>query len=274
MVAVLNEIVQKRRARLAEAKARVPLATLEKSARGREGLRDFAGAIASWRGLRVVAELKRASPSGGMLRQDYSPRAIALGYEAAGAAALSVLTEEDHFLGSLQHLVEARAAGRLPVLRKDFILEPYQVFESAAAGADALLLIVAALDDRELRELMKLSKELALAALVEVHDEAELERALAAGAKLIGVNNRDLKTLEVDLETSFRLRPRIPAGVIAVSESGIRTPVDLNRLEQAGFDAALIGERFMASEDPGHELAEFLRVEVGARRGAPPRARA
>src|SRR5205823_911762 len=163
-----------------EAKSRVPLAVLEKSARDRGDFRDFAGGLANWRGLRIVAELKRASPSGGVLRQEYSPRDIALGYEAAGAAALSVLTEEEHFQGSLQHLVEVRAAVRLPVLRKDFILEPYQAFESAAAGADALLLIVAALEDGELREMMKLSKELGLAALVEVHDETELDRALTA----------------------------------------------------------------------------------------------
>ncbi len=260
METVLNLIVRKRRARLAEAKARVPLAKLEKLAGGREDLRDFGGAVASWRGLRVVAELKRASPSGGVLRPDYHPAAIALGYEAAGAAALSVLTEEDHFQGSLQHLVEVRAAVRLPVLRKDFILEPYQVYESAAAGADALLLIVAALEDGELREMMKLSKELGLAALVEVHDETELDRALAEGARLVGVNNRNLKTLEVDLETSFRLRPRIPAGVIAISESGIWTPADLKRLDHAGYHAALIGERFMTAADPGQELAEFLKV--------------
>lgn len=260
MKTVLDEIVRKRRARLAEVKARVPLATLEQTARAREDKRDFSSAVASWRGLRVIAELKRASPSGGMLRQDYSPQAIALGYEAAGAAALSVLTEEDHFQGSLEHLVEVRGAVRLPVLRKDFILEPYQVFESAAAGADAVLLIVAALEDHELGELMKLSKELGLAALVEVHDEAELDRALTADAKLIGVNNRNLRTLEVDLETSFRLRARIPADVTAISESGVRTPADLKRLDQAGYHAVLIGERFMTAADPGRELAEFLKV--------------
>jgi indole-3-glycerol phosphate synthase len=258
---ILGEVISRRRERVTEARARVPLAKLEKAARTREDLRDFSGAMeGGGTRIRVIAELKRASPSAGVLRRDFDPRAIALGYEAAGAAALSVLTEEDHFLGSLQDLADARAAVRLPVLQKDFILEPYQVFESAAAGADALLLIVAALEDRDLRELFKLSNELGLAALVEVHDEAELDRALDVGAKLVGVNNRNLKTLQVDLETSFRLRPRIPAGVICVSESGIRTPSDSKRLEEARYDAALIGERFMTAEAPGHELAEFLKA--------------
>ncbi len=207
---------------------------------------------------RVIAELKRASPSQGVLSPDYRPRAIAKGYEAAEAAALSVLTEEDNFLGSLHDLVEVRAAVRLPVLRKDFILEPYQVYESAAAGADAVLLIVAALKEGELGQLLELSQKIGMAALVEIHDQAELDRAVKAGAKIIGVNNRDLKTLEVDVETSFRLRPSIPPGVAAVSESGIRTPQDLKRLADAGYDAALIGERFMTAPDPGQALADLL----------------
>ena len=267
---ILGEIISRRRERVAEARRCVPLRMLEQSARAREDRRDFTGAVAaSGADLRVIAELKRASPSGGLLRPNYHPPAIALGYESAGAAALSVLTEEDHFQGSVQHLVEVRAAVGLPVLRKDFILEPYQVYESAAAGADALLLIVAALEDHELRELAKLSMELGLAALVEVHDEAELERAVSAGAKIVGVNNRDLKTLEVDIETSFRLRPRIPRGVLAVSESGIRTPADLKRLEQAGFDAAVIGETFMRAENPGNALAQFLKVGAGLARARP-----
>ena len=206
----------------------------------------------------VIAELKRASPSQGVLSPDYRPRAIAKGYEAAEATALSVLTEEDNFLGSLHDLVEVRAAVRLPVLRKDFILEPYQVYESAAAGADAVLLIVAALEEGELGQLLELSHKIGMAALVEIHDQAELDRAVKAGAKIVGVNNRDLRTLEVDVETSFRLRPSIPPGVAAVSESGIRTPQDLKRLADAGYDAALIGERFMTAPDPGEALAALL----------------
>jgi indole-3-glycerol phosphate synthase len=256
---VLEKIVATRRARIAEAKARAPLAELETAAAARADFRDFAAAI-SGSTLRVIAELKKASPSRGLLRADYGPAEIARGYEAAEASALSVLTEEDYFGGTLEDLRRAREAVRLPVLRKDFIVDEYQVFESAAAGADALLLIVAALSDTQLKRLLALSARLGLAALVEVHDEAELDRAIAAGAKIIGVNNRDLKTLDVDLATSFRLRPRIPAGCLAVSESGIQSPADLRRLSEARFDAALIGERFLSAADPGRELAEMLRL--------------
>jgi indole-3-glycerol phosphate synthase len=168
------------------------------------------------------------------------------------------LTEEPHFLGSLHDLETVRAAVRVPVLRKDFILEDYQIYESVAAGADALLLIVAALSDQDLRRFLELCQSLCIAPLVEVHDEPELERALAAGAGIIGVNNRDLKTLEVDLEISLRLRPRIPAGSIAVSESGIKTWEDLRRMAEAGYHAALIGEIFMTAADPGAGLREML----------------
>jgi indole-3-glycerol phosphate synthase len=259
---ILGGIISRRRERLAEAKARVPLRMVRQSAEARSDFRDFGRAVVGDGGAHhIIAEMKRASPSRGILCKKYRRREIAQGYQAAEAAALSVLTEEDHFLGSLQDLVDVRAAVQLPVLRKDFILEPYQVYESAAAGADALLLIVAALEDAELGDLLKLTGELRVAALLEAHDEAEVERAVRAGARLIGVNNRDLKTLEVDIETSFRLRPRIPSGVGAVSESGIRTPQDLRRLREAGYDAALIGERFMTAQDPGKELAEFLKLE-------------
>jgi indole-3-glycerol phosphate synthase len=219
--------------------------------------RDFAAAI-SGGPLRIIAELKRASPSQGILREQYRPREIARRYEAAAASALSVLTEETYFLGSLDDLETVRAAVSLPVLRKDFILEDYQIYESVAAGADALLLIVAALSDEELRRFLVLCQGLRIAALVEVHDECELERALGAGAGIIGVNNRDLKTLEVDLEVSLRLRPRIPAGSIAVTESGIKTGQDLCRLAEAGYRAFLIGETFMTAADPGVALREML----------------
>lgn len=254
---VLDKILAARRKRLEEAQARVPQGRLEEAAAVRRDYRDFMGAL-SGQALRVIAELKRASPSRGLLRREYSCRELAQGCESAGAAALSVLTEEDFFLGSLADLEEARAAVHLPALRKDFILDAYQVFESAAAGADALLLIVAALGDRELRSLLELGHRLGLASLVEVHTAEELERAVAAGARIIGVNNRNLKTLEVDLETSFRLRAKIPRGCLAVSESGIRRPEDLRRLADAGFNAALIGERFMEASSPAGELAALL----------------
>jgi indole-3-glycerol phosphate synthase len=262
---VLDQILVARRRRLDEARARVPLGDLQRAAEARSDRRDFTEAL---RGpaLRVIAELKRASPSRGVLRTDFRPAEIARGYEAAGAAALSVLTEEDYFAGSLADLQQARAAVALPVLRKDFIIEDYQVYEAAAAGADAVLLIVAALGASELPRLIELSQSLKLAALVEVHTEEELQRALDAGARIVGVNNRNLKTLQVGLETSFRLREKIPATCLVVSESGIRTADDLKRLSAAGFDAVLIGERFMTEPDPASALAELLYLASGAPR--------
>lgn len=255
----LEEIVAARRLRVEAAKTVVPLERLQQAAQAHAERRDFAAAL-SGGGLRVIAELKRASPSRGLLRQDYRVREIAQGYEAAGAAALSVLAEEQYFQGSLDDLLQARASVRLPVLRKDFNLEAYQVYESVAAGADALLLIVAALSDKDLRDLIALCVRLQIAALVEAHTEGELDRALAAGARIVGINNRDLETFEVNLETSLRLRRKIPSTCLAVSESGIQTTADLRKLSEAGFDAVLIGERFMTAPDPGRELAEMLRL--------------
>jgi indole-3-glycerol phosphate synthase len=262
----LDNILAACRARLDVRMAELPLDCVREAAARRmepaSKRRDFAAALASRDhgapGLRVIAELKQASPSRGTLRADYRPREIAAGYEAAGAAALSVLTEEQFFKGSLGDLEEAREAVSLPVLRKDFILEPYQVYESVAADADALLLIVAALSDAELASLIELACGLETAALVEVHNEGEVSRAVAAGARIIGVNNRDLRTFEVNLETSLRLRDLIPAGILAVSESGIGTPNDLDRLRRAGFDAVLIGERLITQSDPGQALCELM----------------
>src|SRR5438105_7977192 len=216
-MAVLDEIIDARRRRLEEARTSSPLSEIEEAAARRHERRDFAAAI-SGQGLSVIAEMKQASPSRGVLRRDYRPRELAQRYEAAGAAALSVLTEEDYFRGSLTDLIDARDAVGLPVLRKDFILDDYQVCESVAAGADAVLLIVAALEDDNLRGLVRLCERLRIAALVEVHTGEELDHALAAGARIVGVNNRNLKTMEVSLETSFRLRHRIPPGCLAVSE--------------------------------------------------------
>ena len=254
---ILDEIVSARRRRLEAERKRSSFAQVEEAAARRHERRDFAAAL-SGKGLSVIAELKQASPSRGLLRQDYRPRELAQGYEAAGAAALSVLTEEEYFRGSLTDLIDARDAVSLPVLRKDFFLDEYQVHESVAAGADALLLIVAALPDEDLRALIGRCERLRITPLVEVHTGEELDRALAAGARVIGVNNRDLKTMEVSLETSFRLRDRIPPRCLAVSESGIQTAADLRRLNEAGFDAALIGEHLITAEDPGQELAQML----------------
>ena len=265
METVLDRILEARRRRIEEAKARAPLAHVQKLAEAQPNRRDFAAAI-SGATLRVIAELKQASPSRGILRQDYQPKEIASSYEAAGAAALSVLTEPDYFRGKLEDLAGARDAVGLPVLRKDFIIDEYQVYESAAADADAILLVVAALADNDLKSLIELAGRLKLATLVEVHTQEELQRALDTGAQIIGVNNRDLKTLGVDIETSFRLRSRIPSSCLAVSESGIKTPADMKRLSEAGYDAVLIGERFMTQTHPGKELAEMLGAISGAAR--------
>ena len=257
---ILDNIVSARRHTLEETRLAFPLRRVQQLAEARQERRDFAAALAPAAppGLRVIAELKRASPSRGLLRQQYRRREIASGYAAAGAAALSVLTEEQYFLGSTQDLTEVRAAVKIPVLRKDFILDSYQVYEAVAAGADALLLIVAILPEQDLRGLLALCDQLRIAALVEVHTEAELQRAVDAGARIIGVNNRNLKTLEVNLETSFELRAGMPAGCVAVSESGIKTAGDLRRISAAGFNAALIGEKFMTEPDPGQALGQLL----------------
>ena len=261
---VLENIVSARRRTLEETRSAVPLKQVQKRAEARQERRDFTAALAPVAGddslpvLRVIAELKRASPSRGLIRQHYRRREIAMGYADGGAAALSVLTEEQYFLGFTHDLTEVRQAVEIPVLRKDFILESYQVYESVAAGADALLLIVAILPDHDLRSLLDLCNQLRIAALVEVHTEAELERAIAAGARIIGVNNRNLKTLEVNLETSFDLRAKMPCGCVAVSESGIKSAADLRRIREAGFNAVLIGERLMTQPDPGMALRQLL----------------
>lgn len=255
---VLEEIVLARRRRLEEAQARVPLSLLMRQAAVRHDFRFFRSAI-SRPGVRVIAEMKKASPSAGLLLQDnYNCGEIAKAYQKGGAIALSVLTEEDYFKGSIENLAEARSAAPLPVLRKDFILDEYQIYEAAAAGADAVLLIAAALPENALRELIKLSEELHIEALVEVHTENELEQALAAGARTIGVNNRNLMTLEVDLRTSLRLREKIPARCRTVSESGIRSGADVKMLMDAGFDAMLVGEWFMRSAQPGEALRVLI----------------
>jgi indole-3-glycerol phosphate synthase len=208
--------------------------------------------------INVIAECKRRSPSRGVLRADYDPVEVARSYERAGAAALSVLTEPTFFDGALAHLAAVRAEVDLPVLRKDFIVDGYQLLEARANGADAVLLIVAALTDTQLTGLHREAEAMGLAVLVEVHDSDEVDRALAAGATIIGVNNRNLRTLEVDTNASEHAAARIPREVIAVSESGLRTRADLVRLRDLGYRAFLIGERFMTAPDPGQALLEVL----------------
>lgn len=206
----------------------------------------------------VIAEIKKASPSAGVLRAQFDPAWIARRYEAAGASCLSVLTDRDFFQGDDAHLVAARAACRLPVLRKDFTLDAYQVYEARALGADAILLIVAALSDAQLRELDGLARELGMDVLIEVHDGVELERALALRPPLVGINNRNLKTFVTTLETTLQLLPRVPGDCLVVTESGIRTPADVALLRRNGVHAFLVGEAFMRAEDPGARLAELF----------------
>ena len=256
---ILDRIVEARRESVAHRKRVLPEVPLKIAVEKAAPPRDFAGALTR-DGVNVIAELKKASPSRGVIRENYAPAALAAGLERAGAAALSVLTEEEFFFGSLTDLKEAKKAAQIPILRKDFIIDPWQVWEARAAGADAFLLIVAILNDDALRELLDLGRSLGMEPLVEVHSGEELDRAIAAGARIIGVNNRDLRTFEVRVETSLDLIDAIPDECIAVSESGLRTHDDLERLRRAGFDAFLIGEHLMKDADPAVPLRALTGV--------------
>jgi indole-3-glycerol phosphate synthase len=238
--------------------AAVPAADLRHAAESRRGnRRDFAGALRAKRPA-IISEIKKASPSKGVLVEDFRPAELARQYEKGGAAALSVLTDREFFHGSLDDLRTARAACTLPVIRKDFTLSDYHVLEAAAVGADAILLIVAILDDAELRGLRELAAELGMAALVEAHCERELERAVDSGARLIGINNRDLNTFHISLDTSLALVAGIPDGILKVSESGIFSAADIHRLMDAGFDAFLVGEHLVKSGDATQALRELV----------------
>jgi indole-3-glycerol phosphate synthase len=254
---VLSRIIETRRAEVARRKRIMPEPVLRIAAGKADAPRDFGDALARDK-VNVIAEIKKASPSAGVLRRDFEPAALARAFEGAGAAALSVLTEEENFQGALAHLRDARAAVGLPVLRKDFIVDAWQVWEARAANADSFLLIAAALDDTALATLLALGRELGMEALVEVHTPEELERVLAAGARIVGVNNRNLHTLEVRVETSLELIEMIPQDCIAVSESGLRSAEDLRRFRAAGFDAFLIGESLMREADPGGALQRLI----------------
>jgi indole-3-glycerol phosphate synthase len=254
---ILARILATKAKEVAAACAVKPLAALHEEVRGAPPVRGFVAALrdkiaAGAAG--VVAEIKKASPSRGVLRPIFDPAGIAARYEAGGATCLSVLTDRDYFQGAPDHLVVARAACALPVLRKDFILDEYQVVESRALGADCVLLIVAALDDARLAALEAAAAELGMAVLAEVHDAAELERALRLATPLIGINNRNLRTFDVALETTLRLLPGIPRERIVVTESGILTPADVSRMRAAGVHAFLVGEAFMRAADPGAAL--------------------
>ncbi|MGA2428623.1 MAG: indole-3-glycerol phosphate synthase TrpC [Candidatus Acidiferrum sp.] len=254
---VLDRILDARRAAVDHRKRVLPETALKYGVKAASPLRDFSAAL-SRDGLNVIAELKPASPSRGIIRDPFDPVALAQSLAAAGAAALSVLTEPEFFGGSLKNMRDARKEIAPPVLRKDFIFDSWQVWESRANDADSFLLIVAALDDLLLRELIGMGRQLGMEPLVEVHTKAELDRALAAEARIIGVNNRDLHTLDVRIETSLELIDLIPDECIAVAESGLSTNADLVRLRNAGFDAFLIGEHLMRAENPAAALANLL----------------
>jgi indole-3-glycerol phosphate synthase len=251
---ILHRIVEARRESIAHRKRVLPDVALKIAVEKKvPPPRDFPSALTR-SGINIMAELKKASPSKGLLREEYAPAVLASEFEKGGAVALSVLTEEDFFHGSLADLKEASKATKIPILRKDFIIDPWQVWEARAAGADSFLLIVAILDDAILKELLDLGRTLKMEPLVEVHAADELDRVLRAEARIIGVNNRDLRDFQVHIETSLALIDTIPDDCIAVSESGLRTHADIERLRGAGFDAFLIGEHLMKDADPASAL--------------------
>ena len=274
-MSILDQILTQTRADLGERRARVPLDELKARCRDQGSPRDFLGAVGRPRGevqsaeretaserrrggIKVIAEVKKASPSRGVIRADFAPVELACAYAKAGAHAISVLTDAPFFQGSLAHLAAVRSAVGLPILRKDFHVDPYQIWEARATGADAVLLIAATQEPSQLAGLLGLSRELGLTALVEVHTAGELELALRSGADLVGVNNRDLKTFEVSLENTFSLLPLVPPGVVLLSESGISRREEVVRLAAAGLDGILVGEGLLRHADVGQALRDLV----------------
>ena len=258
---ILSKIVEVKRQEVAAALKRKSFEVVRADAQSRVLTRNFLAALQNKVQAdepAVIAEIKKASPSKGVLRADFVPADIAQSYAEHGAACLSVLTDEQFFQGSADFLKQARASCHLPVLRKDFMVDPYQIYESRAMGADAILLIVACLDDGQMRELEAIAMGLDMAVLVEVHDEHELERALKLKTPLVGVNNRNLKTFEVSLDTTLRLKALMPAGRLLVCESGIHTREDVLRMRTGGVKAFLVGEAFMRAPDPGQTMADLF----------------
>jgi indole-3-glycerol phosphate synthase len=258
---ILEKIVAVKHQEVAAALARKPLAAMRADAESRVLTRDFVGAMRAKiaAGLpAVIAEVKKASPSKGVLRADFIPADIAQSYAEHGAACLSVLTDQQFFQGSIDYLKQARASCDLPVLRKDFMVDPYQVYEARAMGADCILLIAACLDDAQMQSLEALALSLDMAVLVEVHDGAELQRALKLKTPLLGINNRNLKTFDVSLSTTLGLLKDVPASHLLVTESGISTAADVQRMRAAGVHAFLVGEVFMRADEPGQALAELF----------------
>jgi indole-3-glycerol phosphate synthase len=255
---ILDEIVVSKQREVAAAQHRVPLEELLTQSATAPVVRDFRAALAEGVSIRLIAEIKKASPSAQVIRPQFDPVAIARIYQAHNATCLSVLTDAPYFQGSIEDLIHVRASVEIPLLRKDFLIDDYQVIEARAAGADAVLLIAEILDDISLSRLLERARHLGMAALVEFHDDANLARVLASGADLIGINNRDLRHFSTDLEHTLRIRDRIPPGVIVVSESGIRTRHDVERLEAAGVSAILVGESLMRAQDIGLAVKRLL----------------
>jgi len=258
---ILQRILARKREEIDDRRARVSERDLQRRLADAPPVRGFGAALrakVAAGSAAVIAEIKKASPSKGVMRADFRPAEIAASYAAGGAACLSVLTDVDFFQGADAYLQQARASCALPVLRKDFTVDAYQVYEARALGADCILLIVAALEDRDLRELATLAQSLGLDVLVEVHDGAELDRALATGTTLIGINNRNLRTFDTRLETTLELRDRVPAERLLVTESGIHTRADVAQMRAAGVHAFLVGEAFMRADDPGAELRRLF----------------
>ena len=255
---ILNEIVAYKKEELAETKRTAPLSDIKAKARDAQPIRGFAKALSDNGNIRLIAEVKKASPSKGVIREDFDPVKIAGIYEEAGASCLSVLTEKKYFQGSLEYLAEIRKSVSLPLLRKDFIIDEYQIFEARAAGADAILLISACLERQQIQDYLGIAKQLGLDVLVESHTYKELDKALLAGALLVGINNRDLTTFQVSLQTTLDLLKDIPDDRIVVSESGITSHEDVVKLQQAGVDAILVGESLMREKDIGKKVKELL----------------
>jgi indole-3-glycerol phosphate synthase len=255
---ILDDILAEKRRAVSSARLRIPLAEIEARAAAIAPTRGFLASLRSASGIACIAEFKRRSPSKGWIRRAADVAEVVAAYQRGGASAISVLTDTPFFGGELADLTSARAATELPILRKDFVIDPYQVAEARAAGADALLLIVAALGERDLRELLAATRAFGMEALVETHDADELRRAIAAGARVIGVNNRDLRTFHVDTDLAVELRPQVPGEYLMVAESGVRTADDVQRLRRAGIEAVLVGEALMRSPDPESALRELL----------------
>jgi indole-3-glycerol phosphate synthase len=258
---ILNQIIATKQQEVAAARQRKPLAVMRADAESRVLTRDFEGALRSKIAAgqaAVIAEIKKASPSKGVLRQEFIPADIAQSYAAHGAACLSVLTDKQFFQGSVDFLKQARASCDLPVLRKDFLIDVYQVYETRAMGADAVLLIAACLYDAQMAEMEAVARSLDMAVLVEVHDRTELDRALKLKTRLVGINNRNLKTFEVSLQTTLDMLPAVPADRLLVTESGILSAADVQRMRQAHVNAFLVGEAFMRADEPGQALATLF----------------